>query len=95
MEADIQQIKDVIIPILKQAGVGRSSIFGSFVRGETTPESDIDILVDLPKGKSLFDLVELKLQLEEALQKKVDVLTYRSISPFLADVIKREEVQIL
>ena len=79
MPEDIQQIKDKITPILKEAGVLRSSIFGSVARGEARSDSDIDILVDLPQGKSLFDLVDLQDQLEKRLGKKVDVGTYRSI----------------
>lgn len=41
----IAEIKNKILPILKQAGVKRSSLFGSYVRGEETIESDIDILI--------------------------------------------------
>jgi len=87
MSKNIEQIKNKIVPVLKEAGVVRSSLFGSVVRGETTKVSDIDILVDLPRGKTLFDLACLELDFEEALGKDVDVVTYRSISPLLKDTI--------
>ncbi|HEX9884960.1 MAG TPA: nucleotidyltransferase family protein [Longimicrobiales bacterium] len=62
-------------------------IFGSAARGEDGPDSDIDFLVEFEGRKSLFDLVGLQLDLEEALGRDVDVLTERSISPYLRDRI--------
>lgn len=95
MKSSIQQIKNKALPILKEAGVTHSSIFGSCVRGENREDSDIDILVEFPKGKSLLDLIDLEMKLEETLGKKVDLLTYNSISPYLKEYIMRDQVQIL
>lgn len=91
----VEHIKSKILPILKQAGVKRSSIFGSYAHGENKEDSDIDILVDLPRGKSLFDLVDLQNKLEEKLDKKVDLVTYNSLHRLLKDRILAEQVQIL
>ena len=91
----IEKIKEEIIPILKQAGVTRSAIFGSYARGEEKPDSDLDILVDLPEGKSLFDLVDLKQSLEKKLNLTVDVLTYNAINPRLRDYIFSSQVSVL
>jgi len=95
MKVNLDQIKRKAIPILKEAGVIRSAIFGSYVRGEVKVDSDIDILVELPKGKSLLDLVRLEKKLEEVLGKKVDLLTYNSVHPLLEDYIGRDQLQIL
>jgi len=95
MKAYLEDIKTKALPILKEAGVTRSSIFGSYVRGENRKKSDVDILVDLPRGKSLFDLIDLQIKLEEVLGKKIDVVTYRSLHPLLRDRILSEQVQIL
>lgn len=81
--------------MLQQAGVTHSSIFGSHVRGENLEDSDIDILVDLPKGKTLFDLVDLQLQLKKAVGKEVDLVTYNSLHPLLKDRILAEQVRII
>ena len=91
----IDEIKQKIIPILKDAGVTRSSLFGSYVRGEENEKSDIDILVDYPSGKSLFDFVDTKIQLEDALGKKVDLVEYKTIKPKLKHYILSEQLQIL
>ncbi|RKX77157.1 MAG: hypothetical protein DRP87_09985 [Spirochaetes bacterium] len=92
---NVEEIKRKILPILKKYGVTRAGIFGSVVSGDEREDSDVDILVELPKGLSLLDLVGLKLELEEVLRKKVDVLTYNSIYHLLREPILSEEMQIL
>ncbi len=91
----IEEIKKKALPVLKEAGVLRSSIFGSIARGQATESSDIDILVELPEGKTLLDFVGLKMNLEDALKRDVDLLTYRSISPLLKDSIIENQAKIL
>ena len=95
MSPKLDNIKNKVLPVLKDAGVVRSSIFGSYARGEENEESDIDVLVELPKGKSLLDLVRLQRKLGEVLVKKVDLLTYNSISPLIKSYIQRDQIQIL
>lgn len=93
----INQIKELqkkIIPILKKNGVVRASVFGSFARGEATPESDVDILIELTKNKSLLDLIHLKNELEDLLKQKVDLITYNSVHPLLKKYIYKDEVKI-
>lgn len=87
----IQSIKKKIVPILKRQGVKKAALFGSVARGEVKKRSDIDILVELPKGKSLFDFVGLGLELEEKLGRKVDLLSYNGIHPLLRDIILNEQ----
>ncbi|MBU4274796.1 nucleotidyltransferase family protein [Patescibacteria group bacterium] len=86
-----QSIKRKILPILKRRGVTRAAFFGSVARGEAKKRSDVDILVELTKNKSLLDLVRLELELEDKLKRKVDVLTYNSIHPLLRDIILKEQ----
>ncbi|MHB8443052.1 MAG: nucleotidyltransferase family protein [Patescibacteria group bacterium] len=91
----LEEIKQKTIPILREAGVTKSSIFGSYTRNEQNEESDIDILVELSQGKSLFDLVRLQLELEKSLQKKVDLVDFGSIKPQLKNYILDHQVKIL
>jgi predicted nucleotidyltransferase len=90
----LEDIKTRILPILQEYDVVKAAVFGSLVRGEATDSSDLDLLIEFSGKKSLFDLVNLKLALEEKLQCKVDVLTYNSIHPLIKDTILNEEVVI-
>lgn len=94
MKARLEEIRKKALPVLEEAGVTRSSLFGSVVRGEAGDDSDIDILVDLPRGKTLFDLADLQMKLEGVLGQKTDVVTYNSLHPLLKDRILAEQVQI-
>lgn len=95
MNKDIEDIKRKILPILKRYGVTRVGLFGSFVRGEIRKDSDIDILVKIDKDISLLDFVGLKLEIEEALGEKVDLVEYDTIKPILKERILNEQVIIL
>ena len=92
---EVEEIKDKIMQILKKSGVKKAALFGSTVRGEAGEKSDVDILIEFEGGKSLLDLVGLKLELEEKLQRDVDVLTYKSLHSLLKDKILSEQVVIL
>lgn len=94
MMRSIDEIKKKILPTLQKFDVVKASVFGSLVRGDISATSDLDLLVEFTGRKSLFDLVDLKLALEDLLQCKVDVLTYNSIHPLMKDKILSEEVVI-
>lgn len=91
---NIQTIKTKATPVLKNEGVIKAAVFGSHATGEAKPNSDVDLLVEFGSRKSLFDLVGLKLDLEKVLERKVDLLTYRSINHLLRDIILNEQIVI-
>ena len=95
MITQIEEIKRKILPILQPYGVKRVGLFGSYVRGEMREDSDIDILVEIEKDISLLDFVGLKLEIEEALGKEVDLVEYNTIKPLLRERILSEQVIIL
>jgi len=88
-------VKAKILPVLKKHGVLRARLFGSVVRGEASAGSDVDLLVVLPDGKTLLDLVELKIELEEILGVPVDVLTEGGLHPALRPRIEEEAEAVL
>jgi len=92
---EIEGKRSAIIEVLRRYGVKRASLFGSVVTGEDTEDSDIDLLVEFQGRKSLLDLAGLKIELEELLGKKVDVLTYKSLHPLLKEKILEEQEAIL
>jgi predicted nucleotidyltransferase len=79
-----------IVSLIKKHGAKKIAVFGSYARGEEKPKSDIDILVEFSERKSLLDLVGIEQELSDALGIKVDLLTEKSISPYLIDMIKKE-----
>lgn len=92
----VSSIKKRSLPIFKRHSVKHAAIFGSFARGEAKTRSDVDFLIEYksPK-KSLFDLVDLKSELEESLGRKVDLITYNSIYSRIREQILAEQVVIL
>ncbi len=91
----INKLIPIIVKILKKYGIKKAGIFGSYTRNEETKKSDIDILIEYPKGLGGFAFVGIALDLEKALKKRVDLLTYGGISPYLKDSILKEEVKII
>jgi len=94
-EYQIDEIKKTLIEALRKHEVKRAALFGSIVRGEATEESDIDLLIEFEGRKSLLDLAGLKLDLQELLRRRVDVLTYKSLHPLLKERILSEQEVIL
>lgn len=75
-------------------GARNVRVFGSVGRGEANSPSDLDLLVDMSEGRSLLDLVALGDDLEEALGVAVDVVTEKSLSPYLRDRILAEAASL-
>ena len=92
---EIEEIKKVVVPILKKHNVKKAGIFGSYVRGEQTDESDVDVLIEPDKKMSLFDIAGIEIAIEKELRRKVDILTYNGINRFLKKKIIMEEIKIL
>jgi uncharacterized protein len=69
-------------------------VFGSVARGEECPESDLDILVHFDGRPSLFDLMDLEEQLHQALHKKVDLITERSLHESLKKAIESDLIYL-
>lgn len=90
-----EQIKKKIVNVLKKHNIKRVGIFGSFARGDYSKDSDIDILAEIPRKINLFDYVGIKLELEDKLKKKVDLVEYKLIREELKEQILNEEVRII
>lgn len=70
-----------ILAVARAHGATSVRLFGSRARGDSAPESDIDLLVTLEDGRSLLDLVAIKQDIEDLLGARVDVVTERALSP--------------
>ena len=76
---------------LKQFGVNRLGLFGSFVRDTARRESDVDVLVVFESSQKTFDnFMNLSFFLEDLLERKVDLVTVESLSSYIGENILRE-----
>lgn len=80
---------------MREYGVKKAALFGSFVRREMKKNSDIDVLVEIEADISLLDFIELKQKLEETLGRKVDLVEYDTLKPFIKENILKEQVVLL
>jgi len=87
----LRELRPIIATRYKAREIG---LFGSFVRGEQTATSDIDVLAEFDEGADLFDLIGLTLYLEEMLQHPVDVVPKRAIRAELQETILREVIAV-
>ena len=90
--ASLEKHRDQVREVLKRFRMENPRIFGSTARGEDTDQSDLDILVDVPPGTSLYDLAGVEIELEAVLGCKVEVLTKGFMAP---DVIERAEADLI
>ncbi len=70
------------------------SVFGSYVRGEQTPESDIDILVEFEKPITLIQFIKLENYLSKLLGLKVDLVIKKSLKPYIKKQVLKEAIPL-
>ena len=86
--------REEILAIARRYGARNVRIFGSVVRHEARPDSDIDFLVDMEPGRSLFDLGGLSYDLQELLGVDVDVVTEKGLRARLREQVLSEAVPL-
>ena len=95
-EAELDQLRETILTVLRPFGVKRVALFGSVVRGEDAPGSDLDILIALPPpgerpviGLKWLDLVD---ELSTLLDRPVELVTEDGLSPYIRPHVEEELV---
>ena len=86
--------KPAILKIAERRGARRLWVFGSVARGQSDGESDIDFLVELEPGRSLFELGGLGADLEALLHSKVEVVTERGLRPMVRERVLAEALPL-
>ncbi len=94
IEKSISEIKPKIIQVLKKNKVKKAGIFGSYAKGEQRKNSDIDILIEPPKGIG-FGFAGIEIELENKLGKEVDLVTYKYLSPHIKKQVLNDEIRII
>lgn len=90
IEEQLKSKRQEILAIAAKHGARNLRVFGSVARGEARLESDLDILVEMEPGRSLMDHVALMQDLEDLLQRKVDVVSERALHWYIRDRVLAE-----
>ncbi len=88
----IQELKNIISPIAKEHGVKSVSLFGSYSKGNAVPGSDVDLVVEKGRLRTLFELCGFRLAVEDALGCSVDLVTSDASDPVFLEMIRKDEV---
>ncbi|MGD9633512.1 MAG: nucleotidyltransferase family protein [Pirellulales bacterium] len=93
-EVVIDRIR-ILEPELRKLGVKRIALFGSFVAGRQNEESDVDLLIEFMPGQKTFEHFDVVYDLlENAVGRKVELVTVDSLSPFIGPKILREALDV-
>ena len=94
IKQQIQEKRDEICAIAAKHGAYNIRIFGSVVRGQAGPDSDIDFLIDAGPTTSSWFPAGLVLDLQKILGRRVEVVTKKALSPFIRDYVLREAIPL-
>jgi predicted nucleotidyltransferase len=94
IEQVLRKKRRQILRLAAKYGARNVRVFGSVARGEADAKSDIDLMVDLDRGRSLFDLGGFLMDVQELLGRKVDVVTERGIHDRIRDRVLREAIPL-
>lgn len=90
----LQDKREEILQLATRHGARNLRVFGSVARGEAKPESDVDFLVELEPGRTLFDLGGLLMDLQDLLGRSVDVVTEKGLHWYIRDRVLKEAVPL-
>lgn len=93
-EQRLKEKREEILRLCAKYGARNVRLFGSVARGEADARSDVDFLVEMEPGRSLFDLGGLQYDLERLLGCPVDVVTERGLKARIRDRVFREAVPL-
>ena len=90
----LKEKREQILAIAELHGAREVRVFGSVARGEATPTSDLDLLLEMGEERSLLDIIAIKQDLEEFLGCRVHVVTEAAVSPYLREKVLREAISL-
>jgi len=90
MDKLINRYKNQILQMAEQRGIHHVRLFGSMVRDDARPDSDVDLLVELEPGRSGLALGGFLMDVSELLDRKVDVVTEKALHPRIREVVLKD-----
>lgn len=94
IDKQLQEKRDRILALAEQYGASNIRVFGSVARNEADAQSDVDFLVDMEAGRSLFDLGGLLMELQDLLGCPVDIVTEKGLRAKIRDRVLNEAVPL-
>jgi predicted nucleotidyltransferase len=94
MDAILPQIRNALPAIRKRWPVASLALFGSVVRDEARPDSDLDILVQFERPVTLSEFLALEEKLAHLAGRRVDLVSAAALKPFIGEIVRREAVQV-
>lgn len=94
MDSLLETRREAILRLAHDHGATRVRVFGSMAHDDAGAESDVDLLVELEQGRTLLDLGALLMDLQDLLNRKVDVLTEAALHPGIRERVLREAVPL-
>ncbi|WP_367328899.1 nucleotidyltransferase family protein [Lentimicrobium sp.] len=94
MKLSIAEIGKKAMPVLRRYGVHAASVVGSVARGQQSSGSDIDIVIDVTQPISLLTFARIKLELEEILDTKVDLIERSAIKSRIRKYLLEDEISL-
>ena len=94
----MQQIEDykaLILPVLKRYLIKRAAIFGSVAKGNSSENSDMDMLIEGGQGFTMFKMLSLEEEISRLINRKVDLVEYDSIKSSIRKEVLQSAVSIL
>ncbi len=89
-----KDIYSAVKPYLQEYSISRIAVFGSYARGETKPDSDIDLLVEIKQSYGILKFIELKQLIEKKLGKRVDLVEPQCLEPLIKDEVLKQAITI-
>ena len=94
MDDLIKAKRNAILRLARQHGVSRVRVFGSMSRGEARADSDVDLLVELDEGASGFSLGALQMDLQDLLERRVEIVTEPALHPMIRERVLAEAIPL-
>ena len=90
----VENNREQVIKLASKYGASNIRLFGSVASGAADQKSDIDFLVDVEPGRSLFDLGGLLFELQQLLGRPVDIVTTAGLRPRIRDRVLKEAIAL-
>ena len=92
---NFEKLKRNILGVIANYPVKRAAVYGSFARGDSTDGSDVDLLIETSKPVTIFQILQLEIDISEITRRKTDIVEYAAIKDSIRERVLAEAIQIL